>query len=120
MNDQPTTERLFGDGPHHPVAAGLRFVLEVTAWLAIWQVWGWLAFLAGVLALALFNARGDKRVQGIVVPGALRIFLELGVLLLGCWAMARWLGGTAAALMLLALVAMIVIGRERYRWLLRR
>jgi asparagine N-glycosylation enzyme membrane subunit Stt3 len=105
--------------PDTPAAAALRFALEVGAWLAILQAWGWWALVLAVLALALFNARGDKKVQGILVPGPLRVVLEIGVFLLGSLAAAQWIGPLAGLLMAMAVLLLIVVGRERYRWLLR-
>lgn len=101
-----------------PLAAALRFALEVAAWLAIHAVWGWWAVAIAVLALALFNAPGDKRVRGIPIPGAGRALLELAVMLVGAWAMARWLGPLAGGAMVVALFAMLIVGHARYRWLI--
>jgi hypothetical protein len=105
--------------PDNTAAAALRFVLEVAAWLAMLQVWGWWALVLAVLALSVFNARGDKKVQGILVPGPARVVLEIGVLLLGSLAAAEWLGPPTGFLMALVLLLLIFVGRERYRWLLR-
>lgn len=106
--------------PNHdtPLAAALRFALEVAAWLAIHALWGWWAVITAVLGLALFNKRGDKHVRGIPVPGAARLLLELALLLVGAWAMARWLGPLAGGAMLASLFALVIVGRARYRWLL--
>lgn len=106
--------------PDTPLAAALRFALEVGAWVAIQKVWGWLALVVAVLLLSLLNARGDKNFSGIPVPGPLRILVEVGVLALGSWAAARWLGPLAGGLMLGALLLLLLVGRARYRWLLGR
>jgi asparagine N-glycosylation enzyme membrane subunit Stt3 len=118
MRANPGPARRLSQSPDTPAAAALRFALEVGAWLAILQAWGWGALVLAVLALALFNARGDKKVQGILVPGPMRVVLEIGVLLLGSLAAARWIGLPAGLLMAMAVLLLIVLGRGRYRWLL--
>lgn len=104
--------------PEPPVPAALRFVLEVVAWVAIQRLWGWGGFLVAVLLLALLNAPGDKKVQGIPIPGPFRALLELVVLGAGAFAVADWLGPVAGAGMAGAILLLLLTGRERYRWLL--
>jgi hypothetical protein len=118
MRGSQREDNLLPHSPDNAAAAALRFALEVGAWLAMLQVWGWWALVLAVLALSIFNARGDKKVQGIIIPGPLRIVLEIGVLLLGSVAAAQWLGPLAGLLMALVVLLLIFVGRERYRWLL--
>jgi hypothetical protein len=101
-------------------AAALRFGVEVMAWVAIQRVWGWGAMIVAILVLAIFNARGDKQVRGIPVPGGVRIVLEVGLMVAGTIAVTVWFGGWAGAGMAVALLLQIVLGWRRYAWLLRQ
>lgn len=101
-------------------AAVLRFGVEVMAWLAIQRVWGWGAMIVAILVLAIFNARGDKQVRGIPVPGGVRLVLEVGLMVVGTIAATLWLGGWVGAGMVIALLLQIALGWRRYAWLLRQ
>lgn len=101
-------------------AAVLRFGVEVMSWLAIQRVWGWGAMVVAILILALFNARGHKRVRGIAVPGGVRIVLEIGLMVVGTIAAALWLGQWVAGGMAVALLLHLIVGWRRYAWLLRQ
>lgn len=101
-------------------AAALRFGVEVVAWVAIQRVWGWGAMIVAILVLAIFNARGDKQVRGIPVPGGVRLVLEVGLMIVGTIAVTLWLGGWVGAGMGVALLLQMVLGWRRYAWLLRQ
>ncbi len=117
----PRVERLGRlNNQDNPVAAVLRFNAEVATWLAIQYVWGWGAVIVAILTLAVLNARGDKQVGGILVPGAFRIMLELGVMAVGVAAAAMAVGPWAGIALGLIVVLQAIAGRRRYRWLLRQ
>ncbi len=101
-------------------AAALRFGVEVIAWVAIQRVWGWGAMIVAILVLAIFNARNDKQVRGIPVPGVVRIVLEVGLIVVGAIAATLWLGGWVGTGMGVVLVLQIIVGWRRYAWLLRQ
>jgi hypothetical protein len=126
MNDNPPStpprvERLGRlDNGDNAFAALLRFGVEVVAWVAIQRVWGWSAMIIAILVLAIFNARGDKQVRGIPVPGGVRMVLEVGLMLVGTIATTLWLGGWVGVGMGLALLLQLIVGWRRYAWLLRQ
>lgn len=102
-----------------PWIAGLRFALELVAWLAIFFAWGWIALVLAVAVLTLFNARGDKHVTLLGVSGPVRIGLEVLVALVGIVAaFASW-GTTAGALLLAAFLALFALSHRRLLWLWR-
>jgi len=109
-----------------PVSSGLRFLIELVAWVAgPWAVAdavgsGWAAVPAvGVLlgSPALFNTPGDKKTTGVPTPGPIRILIELVLLaaaIAGAWMVwSPW----AAVAVSLAGVLMVITGIRRYRWL---
>lgn len=109
-----------------PSSSTLRFVIEVTAWVAgTWAAveildsgWAAVPALAVLLGLpSVFNVAGDKNVTGILVPGLVRILIE-GLLLLVAVGASWYLWPTwAAVIVLIAGAGMIVTGLPRYRWL---
>lgn len=103
-----------------PWIAGLRFALELVAWLAIFFAWGWVPLVLAVAALALFNVRGDKHVVLLQVGGPIRIGLEALVAAVGIVAaFVNW--GIAAGLpLLVAFLALFALSHRRVAWLWRR
>jgi len=108
------------------VSATLRFVMELTAWIAgPWAVAelfgsGWAAVPALIVLVGLpatFNTPGDKNQTGIPTAGPLRIGIEMAlfaVAVAGAWYVwPDW----AAIPVTMAAVAAIVTGMPRYRWL---
>jgi hypothetical protein len=109
-----------------PLSGGLRFAVEVLAWVAApWaaaqEAW-WLAvpLLLVLVALpAVFSTPGDKRQVIVATPGPLRVGIEL---LLHAAAIAgAWLAWPAWAAVLVAIVvaAALITGLPRLLWLLR-
>ena len=128
MDDEPT-QRPDGTGmsPYDTSAsAGLRFAIEIVAWVAgPWAAaeltgsgWAIVPALVALVALpALFNTPGDKNTTGIPTPGPLRILIEMLLLVVaiaGAWIV--WPAWAAAAVTVIG-VAMVFTGRHRYRWL---
>ncbi len=111
------------------VGAALRFVVEVAAWVVIARavgsaVGGLLTYVLVVAVLigvtATFNAEGDKRNQGVVVPGPVRLALE-AALAAGLIIAAAYLWGGRGLLAAVVLAgAAAYTGRRRYAWLLGR
>ncbi|MBT8212851.1 MAG: hypothetical protein KJN71_06870 [Acidimicrobiia bacterium] len=109
-----------------PVSAALRFATEIVAWVAgPWAAAdladnGWVAIPALVLLLALpsvFNARGDKNVTAVAVPGPVRLLIEavlLAVAVAGAWIVWPVWAAVAATVVV---AAAILTGMARYRWL---
>jgi Protein of unknown function (DUF2568) len=105
--------------------AATRFAVEVAAWVLVpWAVWraaGWIAailvLLAIVAATGTFNAAGDKRHEGVTVPGPVRLALE-AALGIGATVAAAYLWGPVGAVLLAVLVvAAAIAGRRRGVWL---
>ena len=111
----------------------LRFGLEVSALIAIgvasWQLapgsWRWLAAAAIPLVAAVvwgtFNVVGDPSRSGeapIEVAGAIRLTLELAILLAGVVALGVASRGELAGLMAFAIGFQYTMSWSRIRWLL--
>ena len=69
-----------------PLTSGLRFLVEVIAWVsgpwAAAQLSMWLIFPALIILIGLpsvFSTRGDKRHIVVVTPGPLRVLLEIAL-----------------------------------------
>ena len=119
-----------GVNPYDTAASsGLRFLIELTAWVAgPWAAAdlagsGWVAIPALVVLMGLpsvFNVPGDKNVTGVAVPGLVRIGIEavlLAVAVAGAWVVwPAW----AAVLVSIAAIGMVVTGLPRYRWMATR
>lgn len=106
--------------PHDTlVSAILRFVLELAALFAIGQAFGIGNFVISVAAIALFNAKGDKRFQGILVSGPIRLMIEVVIDLLGIYSTLFVLGPMWAGVFGAAWVVYLFLGRERLLWLAR-
>jgi hypothetical protein len=109
-----------------PASSTLRFLIELTAWVAgPWaavQLFdsGWAAIPALVLLMGLpsiFNVPGDKNIEGIAVSGMVRIAIEaflLAVAVVSAWFVwPPW----AAFFVTVVAIGMVVTGLPRYRWL---
>lgn len=116
-----------GISPYDTAASsGLRFIIELVAWIAgPWAVAdltgsAWTALPALVVLIGLpaaFNTPGDKRVTGIATPGPARIAIEAlltAAAIIGSWI--AWPAWAAATVTVLS-VAMIITGMRRYQWL---
>lgn len=109
-----------------PASAGLRFFVEVIAWVAgpwaaaqqsLWLIVPALILLVGLPAI--FSTPGDKRQIVVATSGPLRVILELGlqaVAIAGPWVIwPVWLAGAVTLVVAVALAA----GLPRTLWLLR-
>lgn len=113
--------------PHdNPLSAGLRFAVELIAWItgpwAVAQWSGWLvlpALLVLVGLPAVFSTRNDKYYVVIATPGPARVLIEL--LLYAVAATAPWLVWPAAvaAIADVIVIAALGVGLPRLAWLLR-
>lgn len=111
----------------HPVGAALRFIVELSAWVAApWAAsrTSWLLAVVVLLVLLLlpgiFNVPGDKHVSGRPVSGPVRIAIELLLMVAavgGAWVVwPSWAAITVTVVTALALVANL----PRWRWLAPR
>ena len=109
----------------NPLNAGLRFAVELIAWIAgpwaVAEVSLWLAVPAVLILVglpSLFSTVGDKRQAIVPTPGPLRVVLELalhGVAAVAPWLVwPIWVGIVADVVVVAALIA----GVQRTRWLL--
>lgn len=118
----------------NPANLVLRFVLEIVALVALgvagyrWgpPPWSWVwaigVPLLGALAWGVFNVPGDPSRSGrapVVVPGWVRLLLELGFFAAAVWAAAAVWGGVVAALFAAAITIHYGWSWGRLRWLLR-
>ncbi len=110
------------------VSAGLRFLIEIVAWVAgPWAVAdltgsGWAAAAAPMVLFglaALFNTPGDKASTIVPTPGPLRILIEfvlLAAAIGGAWVV--WPVWAAIAVSVVG-VMMVFAGVRRYQWLMQ-
>lgn len=120
---------------NHPINLAVRFLLEIAMLIAA-GIWGWnqydswLRYLLAVgapLLLAavwgVFNVPGDPSRSGkapVVVPGIVRLILELSMFGFGIWATFD-LGYTTFAIVFgTATILHYVISYDRILWLLRK
>ena len=101
-----------------PALAGLRFALEVTAWVAIHFAFGWPFAVVAVAVLALFSVRGDKHRVFVAIPGWLRIILEIAVFLAGGLAIYRVWSFPSVSIYTLVVAIMFASSHRRMRFLL--
>ena len=108
------------------LSGGLRFVVELIAWVAgPWaasQAALWLAVPALIVLVglpAVFSTKGDKRQVVVPTPGPVRVVIELAlhaVAVAGAWIVwSVWL----AVGVTLVVVAALGVGLPRLGWLLR-
>jgi hypothetical protein len=108
-------------------SAGLRFVVELIAWIAgPWAVaeisgTAWAAVPAALVLLTLpsvFSTPGDKNKIVVATPGPLRVLIEVvlwAVAVAGAWiAWPAWL----AVVMTLVVAAAVATGLRRMLWLM--
>ena len=106
--------------PHDTLpAANLRFVLELAALFAIGAAFGIWNFLISAVAIALFNAKDDKRFRGIEVSGVMRLIIEIFIALLGIYGALLVVGPLAAGIFAMVWVVYLYLGRARLLWLAR-
>jgi hypothetical protein len=113
--------------PYDTVASSaFRFLIEIVAWVAgPWAVAdltgsNWLAIPALVVLVglpAVFNAPGDKNTDGILIPGPVRIVIEMFLAAVALAASAVVWPAWASVVVALIAAAMLVTGLARYRWL---
>ena len=110
-----------------PVSGGLRFLMEIAAWVAVpWYAWEMSGPISGIPTLlilvaipALFSTTGDKRSVIVPTPGPVRVAIELGLFgaaVAGAWL--AWSPYSAAGIAVIAVLALLA-GRRRIAWLLR-
>ena len=109
-----------------PLSGGLRFAVEIIAWVA--GPWAaaqpalWLAVPAAIVLIGLpsvFSTKGDKKQVVVDTPGPIRVLIELflhAVALGAPWVV--WPVPVAAATSVIVVVA-LVVGIPRLRWLMR-
>ena len=122
-------DRSTHSSPYDTVASSaFRFLIEIVAWVA--GPWAfadltgsnWLAIPALVVLVglpAVFNAPGDKNTDGVLIPGPLRIVIEMFLATVAIAASAVVWPAWAAVAVALTAAAMLVTGQARYRWLAR-
>ena len=76
--------------------------------------------VVAVLVLAVFRARGDGYGRGIVVTGAVRVVLEVGLLIVGAVAVGVWAGVWASVAMVGGIAVYLAVGWQRYQRLFRQ
>lgn len=119
----------------HPINLAVRFLLEISALLAI-GFWGWkqsdgvlrfvLAFGLPVIAAILWGAFAvpdDPSRSGrapVPVPGVLRLLLELGIFTFATWAL--YDSGATRLSWILGIVVLIhyALSYDRLWWLIRQ
>ena len=122
QSPQPTFEHPYDT----PLSSGLRFLVEVIAWVA--GPWAaatqsfWLFIPAAVVLIglpAIFSTRGDKRQIVVATPGPLRALLGLGIQIVAvgaAWVVwPVWLAVASTV----AVAAAFATGIPRTIWLLR-
>ncbi len=106
--------------PHdNAVSAGLRFLLEIAALFTIGAAFGVINLLISAVAIALFNAKGDKKFAGIQVSGPVRLMIEVVVGLMGIYGAGIAFGTAWFVIFGAAWVLYLFLGRERLIWLAR-
>lgn len=111
------------------MSAATRFGIELVAWIAgPWAAYdivgSWWALVGVAIVLvglpAVFNTPGDKQATGVPTPGALRIAIEMFLLVVAVVGAARVWPGWALGLVVVLGAVMLVSGSPRYRWLAGR
>ena len=109
-----------------PWSSGLRFLVELIAWvaapLAVYPVSPWAsALMLAVLVLlpSVFSTPNDKKAVLVPVPGPTRVAIELLIYLNALTApWLVWTGPTAVMTTLITLLA-VILGWSRFTWLMR-
>jgi hypothetical protein len=109
-----------------PVSGGLRFGVELIAWIggpwAAGQVSLWLIVpvLAALMALpGVFSTKGDKRQVVVATPGPIRASIEVFLHVVAVAAAWYVWPLVVAVVATVIVVAALVTGVPRMRWLLR-
>jgi hypothetical protein len=119
----------------HPLNLALRFLLEMAALVAI-GMWGWsqhtgptrwlwtigLPVVAAVVwgTFAVPNDPSRSGQAPIVIPGALRLVLELAIFAIGVIALIANQYVATGVIMAAVTVLHYMLSYDRVRWLLRR
>lgn len=116
----------------HPLNLLLRFLLEIVALVAI-GYWAWtsspgsLKFTLGIgvpilaaVIWATFRVNGDPGLAPVAVPGALRLLIELIVLLGGVLALYLVGRNNLAIIFAVLLILHYVMSYDRIEWLLKQ
>lgn len=121
------TEKPAFDHPYDtPLSGGLRFLVELIAWVACpWaaaQVSIWLAIPVLIILVglpAVFSTPGDKRQIVVATPGPLRVLIEVALHVAAV--ICVWLVWPAwlAIVSTLVVLAAVAYGIPRTRWLLQ-
>ena len=99
------------------LSAGLRFILELAALFSIGAAFGVVNVLISLIAIAVFNAKGDKRFQGILVSGPVRLMIEVVIALMGIYGTLLAFGAIPAGIFALLWVGYLFLARDRLSWL---
>ena len=119
-------EKPIGHPYDTPVSAGLRFSVEILAWIAgpwaVTEVTFWLWPPAALLLIglpAVFSTRGDKRQVLVPTPGPVRVLIEVLLHAVAIWG--AWIAWPplVAAPATLVVAAALATGFPRLLWLLR-
>ena len=122
----------------HPINLAIRFLLELSA-LASFGIWGWQyglkedRWLAWMLVLALpivaaaiwgiFNVPGDPSRSGnapIVVPGFIRLAIELIFFALAVWALQSYGNLRLSWTMAIIVIIHYMVSYDRVLWLIKQ
>ena len=119
----------------HPVNLALRFILELCALAAI-GMWGWktgdgiwkyvltiILVIGAAIIWGVFNVPGDPSRSGsapVVVPGMLRLALELGIFTAAILALYDSGYQKAGLIMLILVVGHYSLSWDRIAWLMAR
>lgn len=119
----------------HPINLAVRFILELTA-IFVYGLWGWRQADGGlriVLMLlipivfatvwGIFNVPGDPSRSGaapVVVPGIVRLLLELVFFGLACWALHQLDLKTYALIFGAVVILHYLVSYDRITWLLSK
>ncbi len=95
-----------------------RFLTELTTWVWLFLAGFWYLTILSLVALAAFNFPGDKKVQGIIVPGWIRISIEIFSGLLGIFGAWVLIGDLGTLFQSILVVVTFFLDRERWKWML--
>lgn len=116
----------------HPINLALRFLLEIIALISIGQwsycltstFWKWIWVLLIPLLIALvwgvFNVPGDPSRSGaapVIVPGLVRLFIELAVFAFASWALVQAGHGKWGIILAVVVILHYLISYDRISWL---
>lgn len=110
-----------------PLTAGLRFAMELIAWVAgPWAVWVHVSPWAMPVALvvlvglpAVFSMPGDKKTVLVVTPGPVRIGIEIVLHIVALIAPLMVWPAFASVFVMLIVMGSLIVGIPRFIWLAR-